>query len=83
MNRNMPTTQRVISIVVDRDLEQRLRSEAGRQHKSLSRFAREALEGRVRPSTRQRRGPSALLKLCGLAHGELVIPDLDRELYER
>ena len=79
----MPTTQRVISIVVDRDLEHRLRSEAARQRKSLSRFAREALEGRVRPPAPHPRGQSALLKLCGLAHGELVIPDLDRELYER
>jgi hypothetical protein len=82
MNQSMPTTQRVISIVVDRDLEQRLRSEAARQRKSLSRLAREALEGRVRPPIRPAGGRSTLLKLCALAHGELLVPDLDRELYE-
>jgi hypothetical protein len=79
----MPTTQRVISIVVDRDLEQRLRSEASRERKSLSRYAREALEARVRPAVRHPGGRSALLKLCARAHGELLTPDLDRELYER
>jgi hypothetical protein len=79
----MPTMQRVISIVVDRDIEERLRSEASRQRKSLSRYAREALEGRVGLPVRHPGGRSALLKLCALAHGELLIPDLDRELYER
>jgi len=79
----MATTQRVISVVVDSDLERRLRLEAARQHKSLSRLAREVLQERVRPATPPRGRSSALLKLCGLAHGELVIPDLDRELYER
>jgi hypothetical protein len=82
MNQSMPTTQRVISIVVDRDLDLRLRAEAARQGKSLSRFAREALEGRVRAAVQPAGGCSALLKLCALAHGELLVPDLDRELYE-
>ena len=79
----MATTQRVISVVVDSDLERRLRSEAARHRKSLSRFAREVLQERVRPTTRPRGRASALLRLCGLAHGELLIHDLDRELYGR
>ncbi len=79
----MATTQRVISVVVDSDLERRLRSEAARHRKSLSGFACEVLQERVRPTTPPRGRTSALLKLCGLAHGELVMPDLDRELYER
>jgi len=70
-----------MSVVVDRDLQQRLRAEAVRQGKSVSRFVRDILEERVRPA-RQRQGRrSALLKLCGLAHGELVLCDIDRELY--
>jgi len=60
-----------------------MRAEAARQRKSLSRLAREALEGRLRPPLRHPGRRSALLKLCGLAHGELAIADLDRELYER
>ena len=77
----MPTAQHVMSVVVDRDLQQRLRAEAVRQGKSVSRFVRDILEERVRPA-RQRQGRrSALLKLCGLAHGELVLCDIDRELY--
>jgi len=72
-----------MSIVVDRQLHQHLRAEAARQGKSLSRFVRELLEERV-PRPRLRRGRrSALLKLCGLAHGELVTRDIDRELYGR
>jgi hypothetical protein len=81
MNR-VPTTQRIISIVVDPELHERLRAAAHRSGKSVSRFVRELVEERVRPrSTRPRRGRSVLLKLCGLAHGELTGRDIDRELY--
>ncbi len=79
----MATAHRVISVVVDPDLARQLRLEAARHGKSVSRFAREALRERLRPTARPRGRTSALLKLCGLAHGELVIHDLDRELYGR
>ena len=79
----MPTTQRVISIVADRQLQERLRVEAARQGKSVSRFVRDLIEQRVRPARGSRTRPSALLGLCGLAHGELVGIDVDAELYGR
>ena len=77
----MPTTQRVISIVADRHLHERLRAEAARQGKSVSRFVRDLVEERVRPPRAPKSRRSALLKICGLAHGELVSIDVDRELY--
>ena len=79
----MPTTQRLMSVVVDRELQRRLRAEAARQGKSVSRFVRDILDEHVRPPRRRRGRRSALLKLCGLAHGQLLISDLDRELYGR
>jgi len=79
----MPTTQRIISIVADRHLHERLRAEALRQGKSVSRFVRDLVEERVRPPRTRRKGGSALLGLCGLAHGELASVDIDRELYGR
>jgi hypothetical protein len=81
MNSPMPTVQRVMSIVVDYELQQRLRAEAVRQGKSVSRFVRDILQERVMPAPRLRGRGSALLNLCGLAHGELVIADIDREIY--
>ncbi len=81
MNR-MPTAHRVVSIVADRELHARLRAAAHRAGKSVSAFVRELVEERVRPrSMRPRHGRSVLLKLCGLAHGELTGVDVDRELY--
>jgi hypothetical protein len=77
----MPTSQRVISIVADRRLHERVRAEAVRQGKSVSRFIRDLVEERVRPPRGRANRPSALLKLCGLAHGELASVDVDRELY--
>ncbi len=77
----MATAQWVMSVVVDRDLHQRLRAEAAQRGKSVSRYVRELLEEHVRPPRRRAGRRSALLKLCGLAHGELVISDIDRELY--
>lgn len=79
----MPTTQRIISVVADRDLHERLRSEAARQRKSVSRLVREIVEERLRPPRRGTGRRAALLELSGLAHGELVIEDIDRELYGR
>lgn len=79
----MPTTQRVISIVADRHLHERLRAEAARQGKSVSRFVRDLIEERMRPARARRTRPSALLGLCGLAHGELAGLDVDAELYGR
>lgn len=81
MNLIMPTTQRVISIVADRNLHERLRAEAARQGKSVSRFVRDLVEDRIRPPRVRKNRRSSLLKLCGLAHGELVAVDVDRELY--
>ena len=78
----MPTTQRLVSVVLDRDLHERVRAEAARRGKSVSRFVRELVAEHVRPP-RVRRRRSPLLGLCGLAHGELVIADIDRELYGR
>ncbi len=77
----MATPQRVISVVVDRDLQQQLRAEAAQRGKSVSRYVRELLEEHVRPPRRRTARRSVLLKLSGLAHGELVISDIDRELY--
>jgi len=77
----MPTTQRLISIVADRDLHDRLKSEAARRGKSVSRFVRDLVEERVRPQRARGSRGSALLKLCGLAHGEFTSIDIDRELY--
>lgn len=71
----------MVSVVVDADLRRRLRVEASRQGKSVSRFVREILEERVRPPRRTGGRRSGLLSLCGLAHGELAGLDLDRELY--
>ena len=79
----MPTTQRVISIVADRDLHERVRAEAARHGKSVSRFVRELVEARVRRRGQRRARRSALLKLCGLARGELTAVEIDRELYGR
>ncbi len=72
-----------MSIVVNADLQRRLRAEAGRHGKSVSRFVREILEERVpSPQVRHPRR-SSLLKLCGLAHGELAGLSVDDELYGR
>ena len=79
----VPTTQRIISIVADRHLHERLRAEAVRQGKSVSRFVRELVEERVRPARTRPKRRSALLALCGLAHGEFVPVDIDVELYGR
>lgn len=79
----MPTTQRVISVVADRDLHERLRAEARRRGKSVSQLVRELVEEHVRPGGSRRGRRSALLKLCGLAKGELVGVDVDREVYGR
>jgi hypothetical protein len=78
----MPTTQRLVSVVLDPEVHARLRAEAAREGKSVSRLVRELVTERVgRPPARRPRH-SPLLKLCGLADGELVVSDLDRELYE-
>ena len=77
----MPTRERVISVVADRQLQQRLRAEATRQGKSVSRLVREIVEERLRPSPARGRRRAALLRLSGLADGELVETDIDRELY--
>jgi len=82
MNHAMPTGHRIVSIVVERDLHQRMRAEAARHGKSVSRFVRDLLAERLRPARARSRGHSALSRLCGLAHGELVITDVDRELYD-
>jgi len=79
----MPTSHRVISIVADRDLYQRLRIEAARQGKSVSRFVRDLVEERIRERRGRGKRTSALLGLCGLPHGELVSVDVDREIYGR
>lgn len=42
---------------------------------------RDLLEEHIRPPRVLKSRGSALLKLSGLAHGELVIADIDRELY--
>jgi hypothetical protein len=49
----------------------------------VSRFVRDLVEERLRPPPARRRGRSALLGLCGLAHGEFVGVDADAELYGR
>jgi plasmid stability protein len=77
----MPTRERLVSIVVDRELHGRIRAEAARQRKSVSAFVRDMLEERLRPRSRRPTAGSALLRLCGLAHGELSGTDVDRELY--
>lgn len=81
MNSGMPTGHRIMSIVVDRQWHHRVRAEAAQQGKSVSRFVRDLLAERVRPPRTRRRGHSVLLKLCRLAHGELVGTDVDRELH--
>lgn len=83
MNPIVPTTQRIISIVADRRLQELLRAEAARRGKSVSRFVRDLVEERLRPAPAKRRARSALLGLCGLAHGEFVDVDVDAELYGR
>ena len=79
----MPTRERLVSVVVDRELHRRMRAEAARHRKSVSRFVRDILEERLRPAHRPRGSQSILLRLCGLAHGELAAIDVDRELYGR
>jgi hypothetical protein len=69
--------------VIDSATVRRLRAEAARQGKSLSRLARDILTERVGTPVTRRGRRTSLLRLCGLAHGELTIPDLDRELYAR
>jgi hypothetical protein len=79
----MPTRQRLVSIVVDRELHRRMQAEAARQRKSVSPFVRDVLQERLRPARRSASSRSTLLRLCGLAHGELSTIDVDRELYGR
>ncbi|MBI3769230.1 MAG: ribbon-helix-helix protein, CopG family [Deltaproteobacteria bacterium] len=80
----MPTSRHIISISLDPELHERVRTAARGAGKSVSRFIRELIEKRVQPpSTRRRQGSSVLLKLCGLAHGELATRDVDHELYGR
>jgi len=83
MNRGMPTRQRLVSIVVDRELHRRMQAEAARQRKSVSRLVREVLAAHLQPPRRAPGSRSTLLRLCGLAHGELSALDVDRELYGR
>jgi hypothetical protein len=83
MNRPMPTRQRLVSIVVDRELHRRMQAEATRQKKSVSRFVRDVLAERLQPPRRSAGSRSTLLRLCGLAHGELSAIDVDHELYGR
>jgi len=78
----MPTAHKIVSIVADRELHTRLRAAAQRAGKSVSAFVRELVAERVRPQRkRSRSDQSVLLKLCGLAHGELAGADVDTELY--
>ena len=79
----MPTRERLVSVVVDRELHRRMRTEAARHRKSVSRFVRDILEEHLPPAHRPRGSQSILLRLCGLAHGELAAIDVDRELYGR
>lgn len=79
----MPTRERVVSIVVDRELHRQMRAEATRQRKSVSRFVRDVLAERLRPQHRAGGSRTTLLRLCGLAHGELSAIDVDREVYGR
>lgn len=79
----MPTTQRIISIVADRQLHERLRAEAFRQGKSVSRFVRDLVAERVGRSPARRKRRSTLLGLCGLAHGEFVSVEVEDELCGR
>jgi len=80
----MPTAHKVVSIVTDRELHTRLRTAAHRAGKSVSAFVRELVEERVRPRrARSGNARNVLLKLCGIAHGELAGLDVDRELYDR
>jgi hypothetical protein len=71
----------LVSIVLDGDLYQRVRAEAGRQGKSVSRFVRDVLAERLRRRPARNASGSALMKLCGLARGELARADIDDELY--
>jgi len=79
----MPTRERVVSIVVDRELHRRMQTEAARQRKSVSRLVREVLQERLKPRRRHSGSRSTLVRLCGLAHGELAGIDIDGELYGR
>jgi hypothetical protein len=79
----MPTRERVVSIVVDRELLRRTRLEATRQGKSVSRFVRDVLADHFQPPRRSSGSRSPLPRVCGLAHGELSAIDVDRELYGR
>jgi uncharacterized protein (DUF433 family) len=76
----MPTRDRVVSIVVDREPHRRMQAEATRRRKSVSRFVRDLLAERLLPQRRQADSRNTLLRLCGLAHGELSQVDVDEEL---
>ena len=60
-----------------------MQAEAARQRKSVSRLVRELLQERLKPQRRRSSSRSTLVKLCGLAHGELAGIDIDGELYGR
>jgi hypothetical protein len=79
----MPTRERVVSIVVDRELHRRMQAEAVRQRKSVSRLVRDILKERLTTPRRRPGSRSTLVRLCGLAHGELAGIDVDGELYGR
>jgi DNA polymerase III delta subunit len=79
----MPTRDRLVSIVVDRELHRRIQAEATQQRKSVSRFVRDLLAERLQPPRRRPRSRNALLRLCGLAHGELSVTNVDVEVYDR
>jgi plasmid stability protein len=76
----MPTTQQLVTITVDADLQRRLRRAASTSGRSVSRFVREILEARLRPA-RTHSGRCPLLRVAGIARGELSGLRIDDELY--
>jgi hypothetical protein len=75
-----PSGRKRVSILVDQALHRRMQAEAVRQRTSVSRLVRDMLEDRLTPPRREPVSSTTLLRLCGLAHGELAGIDIDGEL---